>query len=73
MVQMRPTRLSRSSLGPACALLIATAMAMVVGITTAPAPASAPVSASSLDWQLDLAPGDLRLYVESVLQLGVAD
>ena len=66
MVQMRPTRLSRSSLGPACALLIATAMAMVVGITTAPAPASAPVSASSLDWQLDLAPGDLRLYVDPV-------
>jgi hypothetical protein len=64
MVQMRPTRLSRSSLGPACALLIATAMAMVVGITTAPAPASAPVSA--LDWQLDLAPGDLRLYVDPV-------
>ncbi len=63
---MRPTRLSRSSLGPACALLIATAMAMVVGITTAPAPASAPVSASSLDWQLDLAPGDLRLYVDPV-------
>ena len=66
MVQMRPIRLSRSSLGPACALLIATAMAMVVGITTAPAPASAPVSASSLDWQLDLAPGDLRLYVDPV-------
>ncbi|MFB0986314.1 MAG: hypothetical protein QMB94_08430 [Phycisphaerales bacterium] len=66
MVQMRPIRLSRSSLGPACALLIATAMAMVVGMTTAPAPASVPVSASSLDWQLDLAPGDLRLYVDPV-------
>ncbi len=66
MVQMRPIRLSRSSLGPACALLIATAMAMVVGMTTAPAPASAPFSASSLDWQLDFAPGDLRLYVDPV-------
>ena len=27
---------------------------------------SAPFSASSLDWQLDLAPGDLRLYVDPV-------
>ena len=72
MVQMRQTRLLRSSLGPACALLLTTAMAVVIGMSAAsasspaPAPAPAPASAASLDWQLDFAPGDLRLYVDPV-------
>ena len=71
MVQQRQSRFSRSPLRPAgraCALLIATAAAVATGMTAASAssPAPAPATAASLDWQLDFAPGDLRLYADPV-------
>ena len=71
MVQQRQSRFSRSPLRPAaraCALLIATAAAVATGMTAASAssPAPAPAPAMSLDWQLDFAPGDLRLYADPV-------
>jgi hypothetical protein len=68
MVQMRQIRLFRSTIGPAGVLLIATAMAVVTGMTAASASSPAPAAATSasLDWQLDFAPGDLRLYIDPV-------
>ncbi|MDE0888877.1 MAG: hypothetical protein OSA40_05400 [Phycisphaerales bacterium] len=68
MVQMRQIRFFRSTIGPAGVLLIATAMAVVTGMTAASASSLAPAAATpaSLDWQLDFAPGDLRLYVDPV-------